>query len=216
MKKAEKEIKIRTAAKVRIAEIEMKIAGVRSDNARNRAEILKDYALRLQGVTDENRRNDIVAARRAALAAAEASLRAEIAQLKYELHKTRKECGERCAEAQDDPEPEKSEPAKAVWVNGEQRTCAVVARRVLDKLPVLNHPQESFVTDISKSHDGTHYIDFRYVNTIDKASGIAACELKSGMTDDEQAAAVDFWLKKVDVMMKEAKEIKEGEEADNE
>lgn len=98
------------------------------------------------------------------------------------------------------------------WINGEQWSCAVVARRILNKLPKLNSPKESFYIEISPSYFGGCGLSFRYINTIDKASGVTSCELLAKDEPDEQAKKVDIWLKDVEVQMARAEEImrKEG------
>ena len=121
--------------------------------------------------------------------------------------------------ATDDPEDtsqENEHPAQ--WLNGEQWSCAVVARRILNKLPKLNYPKESFYIEISPSYLGGCSLTFRYINTIAQDSGIVNCELTSREEPDEQAAKVVLWLKEVEVEIKKAKNIidEERKEADNE
>lgn len=121
-----------------------------------------------------------------------------------------------CAAAEDDPEPEKEQPTQ--WLNGEQWSCAVVARRILNKLPKLNSTKESIYIEISPSYFGGCGLSFRYINTIDKDSGVTSCDLLSTQEPEEQAQKIDLWLKEVEVQMAKAKEIMEEErkEADNE
>lgn len=96
------------------------------------------------------------------------------------------------------------------WLNGEQWTAAVVARRILNKLPRLNYPQESFYIEILPSHSGGTNLDIKYVNTIDKEKGLCSCELSAKEEPEIQAARVDLWLKSVDVLMAKAKTLKEA------
>lgn len=104
-----------------------------------------------------------------------------------------------------DDEPQEQ---PTVWLNGEQWSCAVVARRILNKLPKLNYPKESFHIEISPSHFGGCGLSFRYVNTIDKAGGVAGCELIAAKdTPDVQAMKVEQWLDDVEVQIGRAKEI---------
>lgn len=118
-------------------------------------------------------------------------------------------------EATDDPEEPQEGDQPTVWLNGEQWSCAVVARRILNKLPKLNSPKESFYIEISPSYFGGCGLSFRYINTIDKASGVTSCELLSRQELEEQAQKIDLWLKEVEVQMAKAQEIMR-EEADNE
>ena len=221
MKKSEKETEIRAAAKIKCMELKTRMAYESADLAHQRAEIMKDRAAELLGETDEKRRHDIFAHYRVMLATLADCERAMIAQMKLEQQEIYKSCKEMCAAATDDPETEqpaplRSIPANTVWVNGEQWQCVAVARRILNKLPKLNYPQESFVIEMTKSYDDTACIEFKYINIIYKEGGIATCELNSRMTEEVQNESVNCWLKEVDVMMKKAKEIKEEEEDDNE
>lgn len=101
------------------------------------------------------------------------------------------------------------------WLNGEQWSCAVVARRILNKLPKLNSPKESFYIEISPSYFSGCGLSFRYINTIDKASGVTSCELLAKDEPEEQAQKIDLWLKEVEVQMARAEEIMR-KEAENE
>jgi hypothetical protein len=118
-------------------------------------------------------------------------------------------------EAIDDPDEPQEGDQPTVWLNGEQWSCAVVARRILNKLPKLNSPKESFYIEISPSYFGGCGLSFRYINTIDKASGVTSCELLAKDEPEEQAKKVDLWMKEVEVQMAKAQEIMR-EEADNE
>lgn len=116
---------------------------------------------------------------------------------------------------QNEPNEPQYNDQPTVWLNGEQWTSAVVARRILNKLPKLNSPKESFYIEISPSYFGGCGLSFRYINTIDKASGVTSCELTSRQTPEAQEQKVDLWLKEVEVEMAKAQEIMR-EEADNE
>ena len=118
------------------------------------------------------------------------------------------------AAAEDDPEEEKPQPVQepTVWLDGSQHSAVITARRILNKLPRLNFPQESFYVEISPSYFGGCGLSFRYINTIDKASGVTSCELLAKGEPEEQARKTDLWLKEVEVHMAKAQEImrKEG------
>ena len=114
---------------------------------------------------------------------------------------------------QDNYQQDNDQPTQ--WLNGEQWSCAVVARRILNKLPKLNYTRESINIELTPSYFGGCGLSLRYINTIDKIRGLASCELLAKDTPEEQAKKVDLWLKDVDVQMARAEEIIR-EEADNE
>lgn len=119
-------------------------------------------------------------------------------------------------EATDDPDEPQDGDQPAVWLNGEQWTAMVVARRILNKLPKLNYPKESFYVEISPSYSGGCGLSFKYLNIIEKNGGIATCDLTGNDTPEEQAQKIDLWLKNVEVQMARAKEIMEEEREDRE
>lgn len=149
-----------------------------------------------------------IAEEKAKKVAAEAEYYANV----HRLQKGAQEMREAVANEPDEPQ-ENDQPTQ--WLNGEQWSCAVVARRILNKLPKLNFPKESIYIEISPSYFGGCALSFRYINTIDKASGVTSCELLSKDTSEEQEKKVDLWLKDVEVQMARAEEIMR-EEADNE
>lgn len=106
-----------------------------------------------------------------------------------------------------EPEEPQEGDQPTQWLNGEQWSCAVVARRILNKLPRLTHPKESFYIEISPSYFGGCGLSFRYINTIDKAKGVTSCELLANDEPEEQAHRVDLWMKEVEVQMARAQEI---------
>lgn len=164
------------------------------------------------------------------ISAINAKLTADIAAVKAQKAQVIADCSAKVAElhreaceaknaATDDPEEQAQEyEHPAQWLNGEQLSCAVVARRILNKLPKLNSPKESFYLEISPSYLGGCGLMFRYINTIVKESGIVSCDLTSREEPEEQAAKVDLWLKEVEVEMQKAKTImdEERKEAINE
>lgn len=127
---------------------------------------------------------------------------AKVAELQREA------CEAKNAATNDEPTDDEPQEQPTVWLNGEQWSCAVVARRILNKLPKLNYPKESFNIEISPSHFGGCGLSLRYVNTIDKDGGVAGCELIAAKySPDVQAMKVDQWLKDVEVQMARAKEM---------
>lgn len=220
MKKQQKIIELRTAAKLKVAELETKIAFAHSEAAGKRARLMWERAAELEGLeVGSMERYDVLAKYRAKIAGVNEQTAATVAQLKFEIQQVKSECEKQCAAAEDDHEPEKDQPQDndqpTVWLDGEQWTAAVVARRILNKLPKLNHPKESFYIELSPSYFGGCGLSFRYINTIDKASGVTSCELLAKDEPNVQAAKVDLWLKEVEVQMARAQEIMR-EEADNE
>lgn len=149
-----------------------------------------------------------IAAEKAVRAKAEADYRGKVALLLRMAQEDREK-------AEDDPDEPQDGNHPTQWLNGEQWSCAVVARRILNKLPKLTHPKESFYIEISPSYFGGCGVSFRYINTIDKASGVTSCELLSRQEPEEQAQKIDLWLKEVEVQMAKAQEIMR-EEAENE
>ena len=149
-----------------------------------------------------------IAEEKAKRAKAEADYYANVRDLQKFANEMREAVNKEPDEPQDGDQPTQ-------WLNGEQWSCAVVARRILNKLPKLNYPRESFYIEISPSYFGGCGLSFRYISTIDKTSGLTSCELLSRQEPEEQAAKVDLWMKEVEVQMAKAQEIMR-EEADNE
>lgn len=145
-----------------------------------------------------------IAAEKAIRAKADAEYYARIHQLQQEAQEDREK-------AADDPDEPQDNDQQTQWLNGEQWSCAVVARRILNKLPRLNYPKESFYIEIMPTYSGGCGLSFRYINTINKNGGVTSCELRPEDTPEEQAQKIDYWLKKVDVEMIRAKEIMEEE-----
>lgn len=150
-----------------------------------------------------------------AIAEEKAKKAAAEAEYYVRVHRLQKGAQEMREAVYNEPEEPQDNDQPTQWLNGEQWNCAVVARRILNKLPKLNHPKESFYIELSPSYFGGCGLSFRYINTIDKASGVTSCELLAKDTPEEQAAKVDLWLKDVEVQMAKAQEIMR-EEADNE
>ena len=155
-----------------------------------------------------NRLKIAIASEKTKLAEAEVEYRKSVTSLMAKAQIKREE-------ATDDPEEPQDGDQPTQWLNGEQWSCAVVARRILNMLPKLNSPKESFYIEISPSYFGGCGLSSRYINTVDKASGVTSCELTSRQTPDEQAIKIDLWLKEVVVEMAKAQEIMRKED-DNE
>ena len=148
--------------------------------------------------------------------AKEKAIRAKVeADYYINVHNLQKEAQEMRESVYNEPDEPQDNDQHTQWLNGEQWSCAVVARRILNKLPKLNSPKESFYIEISPSYFGGCGLSCRYINTIDKASGVTSCELLTKDTEEEQSAKVDYWLKEVEHCMSKAQEIMR-EEAENE
>lgn len=150
----------------------------------------------------------LIAEAKATRAKAEADYYANVRDLQRDAQERREAVNNEPDEPQDCDQPTQ-------WLNGEQWNCAVVARRILNKLPKLTHPKESFYIEISPSYFGGCGLSFRYINTIEKVRGVTSCELLSRQEPEEQALKTDLWLKEVEVQMAKAQEIMR-EEAENE
>lgn len=151
-----------------------------------------------------------IAEEKAKRAETEAAYYANIHRLQKGAHEMRE------AVLNEPDEPHTEEPV--VWLDGEQWSCAVVARRILNKLPKLNYPKESFYIEISPSYLGGCGLMFRYIDTVVKDSGVITCDLTSHEEPEEQAAKVDMWLERVESEMQKVKTImdEERKEAYNE
>lgn len=156
MKKQQKIIELRTAAKVKVAEIETKIAFARSEAAGKRARLMWDRAAELDGLeaggTD---RFDVLAKYRAELAGVNEELEATVVQCKYEIQQTKSVCEKLCAAADDNPGQEADtendndvtvqgfQPQQAVYCDGSEYSARIVARRLLNKIPHI--PEGGFL-----------------------------------------------------------------------
>lgn len=138
MKKQQKIIELRTAARQKVAEIETKIAFARSEAAGKRARLMWERAGELDGLeAGGTERYDVLAKYRAKMAGVNEQLAATVAQLKYEINQTKSECERQCAAAEDDPEPAKEQPQQqeTVYCDGSEHAARIVARRLINKMP---------------------------------------------------------------------------------
>ncbi|MBO7540352.1 MAG: hypothetical protein J6T33_01680 [Bacteroidales bacterium] len=139
MKKQQKIIELRTAAKCKVAEIETKIAFARSEAAEERARLMWERAGELEGLdAGSTERYDVLAKYRAKLAVVDAGLAATVAQLKSEIQQTKSGCEQLCAASEDDPEPEtanEQSQQETVYCDGSEHSARIVARRLINKMP---------------------------------------------------------------------------------
>ncbi len=173
MKKEQKIIELRRAAKLKVAKIETKIAIARSDAACIRARIMWERAAELDGLeAGRTERFDVLAKYRAKLADLNANSAATVAQLKSEIQQTKAECERQCAEAEDDPEPEPETDTdtdtdvtvkgfqpqqETVYCDGSEHSARIVARRIINKMPHI--PKEGYIfIHIIRDDDGGFFV----------------------------------------------------------
>jgi len=137
MKKEQKIIELRAAAKIRVAELRTKIAFAHSEAAGERARLMTERAGLLDGLkADSTERFDVLAKYRAKLACSNERLATTLAQLEYEITQTKIRCEQLCSAAEDDQEPEKEQPRQeTVYCDGSEHTARIVARRLINKMP---------------------------------------------------------------------------------
>lgn len=158
MKKEQKIIELRRAAKLKVAKIENKIAFARSEAASERARLLWERAGELVGLeAGSTERLDVLAEYRAKLSGVNEKLAARVAQLKAEITQIKAECEKKCAAAKDDPEPDKEQPQQTVYCDGSEHSARIVARRLINKMP---HIQKGgyLIVNIIRDDDGYYFV----------------------------------------------------------
>lgn len=136
MKKEQKIIELRTAAKIKVAELRTKIAFAHCEAAGTRARIMTERSAELNGLkADSTERFDVLAKYRAKIACSNERLATTVAQLKLEIQQTKSGCEQLCAAAEDDPEPTKEPQQETVYCDGSEHTARIVARRLINKMP---------------------------------------------------------------------------------
>ena len=182
MKKQQKIIELRTAAKLKIAEIQTKIAFARSEAAEKRARLMCDRAADLEGLeAGSTERFDALAKYRSHLSWVEAHLSATVAECRLEIQKIKAECEQKCAAAEDDYETEEDNDndvtvkgfqpkQETVYCDGSEHSARIVARRLINKMPrikcdgallvhiVCDAEGEYFVTVSEQSKKAEEYI----------------------------------------------------------
>lgn len=155
MNKEQKIIELRRAAKLKVAELETKIAIARSDAADFRARIMWERAAMLDGLKAEStERYDVLASYRAKLADVNKQYESTVAQYKEKIMNIKSECERECAAAEDDPEPETEtendvtvkgfQPQQqTVYVDGSEHSARIVARRLINKMPHI--PKDGYL-----------------------------------------------------------------------
>lgn len=157
MKKQQKIIELRTAAKLKVSEIENKIAFARCKAAEERSSVMSERANELKGLeAGGTERYDVLAKYRAELADVEWTLADDVAQLKSEIQQVKAECEKKCAAAEDDPEPDKEHPQpqqETVYSDGSEYSARIAARRLIDKLPHI--PEGGSISVMISRGEGT-------------------------------------------------------------
>ena len=157
MKKEQKIIELRRAAKLKVAELETKIAFACSEAAKKRASLMKSRADELKDTGAETERFNVIACYRALFADVQAGLTATVAQLVSEIQQVEAECEKQCAAAKDDPEPEKEQPQQTVYCDGSEHSARIVARRMINKMPHIQRCGYLFV-HIIRDDDGDYFV----------------------------------------------------------
>ena len=171
MKKQQKIIELRTAAKLKVAELQTKIAFARSEAAGERARLMWERASELDGLeAGSTERFDVLAKYRAKLAGVNEKMEVKVAQLKYEIQQTKSECEKEVAAAEDDPEPETDTETdndmtvkgfqpqqETVYCDGSEHSARIVARRLINKMPRVKCDGALFVHIICDA-DGDYFV----------------------------------------------------------
>lgn len=159
MKKQQKIIELRTAAKYKAAELETKIAFARSEAAGKRARLMWERAAELDGLeAGGTERFDVLAKYRAKLAGVNEQLAATVAQLKFEMQQTKSECERQCAAVEDDPETAKEQAQpETVYCDGSEHSARIVARRLINKMPHI--PEGGYLfAHVHADSDGGYFV----------------------------------------------------------
>ncbi len=178
MKKQQKIIELRTAAKRKIAEIETKIAFARSEAEGKRARYMWDRAAELDGLeAGSTERFDALLKFRAKLADVYAQLAATVAALKFEIQQVRSECEQQCAAAEDDTEPEKeNQLQETVYCDGSEHSARIVARRLINKLPHIPDRGSINVIVVNDTYADKpeYFVSVSYGNKLNRVNEIFA------------------------------------------
>ena len=132
--------------------------------------------------------NASIAAEKAVRAKAEADYRGKVAELMKMAQKDREK-------AADDPEEPQDNDQPTQWLNGEQWTAAVVARRILRKLPSIPY---NCSIDISLNHyaeDGIS-LQIKAYNPHCKEKCFEEVWLCKGDEPEKQAADISDWMER--------------------
>ena len=157
MKKQQKIIELRTAAKLKVTEIETKIAVAHSEAAKKRASLMILRADELKDTKTETERFNAIDYYRALLADIQADLAATVANLKADIQQAKAECEQKCAAAEDDHETMRENPQQTVYCDGSEHTARIVARRMINKMPHIQKGGYLFV-HIIRDDNGNFFV----------------------------------------------------------
>ena len=158
MKKEQKIIELRRAAKLKVAELRTKIAFAHSKAAKKRASLMKLRADELKDTKTEKERFDAIAYYSALFSDIQAGLEATVANLKDDIQQAKVECEKMCAAAEDDPAPAKEQTQKeTVYCDGSEHSARIVARRMINKMPHIPKGGYLFV-HIIRDDDGYYFV----------------------------------------------------------
>lgn len=143
MKKEEKIIKIRTAAKVELAKINAKYAKEEADAARRESEELTERV----GCC-ENERFNVIKRYKALSAAIKADRLKDIAKLYENTEKLCEESTDDDQKPEQEPKHETEQP-QTVYCDGSEHSARIVARRLINKMP---HIPEGGAITVMISH----------------------------------------------------------------
>ena len=190
MKKEQKIIKLRRAAKLKVAELETKIAFARSEAAKKRASLMKLRADELKDTGTELERFNAIAYYRALFADIQAGLTATVANLKADIQQAKAECEKQCAAAEDDHETEKEQTKQeTVYCDGSEHAARIVARRLINKMPHVPRGGYLFV-HIIRDDDGDYFVSVSEQNAR-SADYISTIFSKDGHCEKSEAQFIE-------------------------
>lgn len=190
MTRDEKIIEIRTSAKVKLEDLKAKMKTAIARAAQTHADILA-------GRTDkcDNERFNEIERFKAEKLAIEACFSQERAALYAETETA-------CKEATDDPEEEKPQQVQkpTLWLDGSQHTAAIVARRILSKLPAI--PKGGCI-DISLEHyaDSGIGLQLKAYNPNREGNKFEEVWLRENNEPEKQADDVSNWLERAERLL---------------
>lgn len=168
MKKEQKIIELRRAAKLKVSEIETKIAIARSDAAKKRSDVMWERAAETEDLSaNSTERYDVLALYRAKLADVNRQYESTVAQHKIKIQQIKSECERQCASAEDDQETENEHPQQqTVYVDGSEHSARIVARRLINKMPHIPAGCFLYVHVVEDTYADKHeyYVSVLYGN----------------------------------------------------
>ena len=157
MKKEQKIIELRRAAKLKVAELETEIAIALSETAEKKAHLLMLRAESLENTDEETERYNVIANYRALLADEHAKYAKKVAQLKALILQAKTHCERRCAASEDDPKTMMKLPQQTVYVDGSEHSARIVARRMINKMPHI--PKDGYLfVHVIRDDDGDFFV----------------------------------------------------------